>query len=78
MQYEITIDLCADYSELVQNWMRCHGIHSDKSGAGLWYEFFNLQKKSVQRGCGHFPGLVTQPYQGSADTPKDSYFQVIF
>lgn len=48
MQYEITMDLCADYSELVQNWMRCNGVQSDKSGEDLWYDFFNLQKKSVK------------------------------
>lgn len=48
LQYEITMDLCADYSELVQNWMRCHGVQSDKSGEDLWYDFFNLQKKSVK------------------------------
>lgn len=28
--------------------------------------------------CGHFLGLVMQPYQGSAGTPTDSYFQVMF
>ena len=33
---------------------------------------------NLSRGCGHFPRLVMQPYQGSADTPKDSYFQVMF
>lgn len=48
MQYEIDMDLCADYSELVKNWMKCQGIQSDKDGEDLWYDFFNLQKKSVR------------------------------
>lgn len=33
---------------MVQNWMECHGVQSDKSGEDLWYDFFNLQKKSVR------------------------------
>lgn len=36
------------------------------------------EMENMERGCGPFPGLVMQPYQGTADTPKDSYFQVIF
>lgn len=30
------------------------------------------------RGCGQIPGLIIQPDQGSVDTPKGSYFQVMF
>ncbi len=48
MQYEIGMDLCGDYNELVKNWMKHQGIPSDKDGEDLWYEFFNLQKKSVR------------------------------
>ncbi len=48
MQYEITMDLCRDYSELVQSWMRQQEIQSDKIGEDLWYEFFNLQKKKIK------------------------------
>lgn len=48
MQYKIEMDLCEDYSEMVQSWMKEHGVQSDKSGEDLWYDFFNLQKKSVR------------------------------
>ena len=47
LQYKIEMDLCEDYSEMVQSWMKEHGVQSDKSGEDLWYDFFNLQKKSV-------------------------------
>ena len=48
LQYKIEMDLCEDYSEMVQSWMKEHGVQSDKSGEDLWYDFFNLQKKSVR------------------------------
>lgn len=48
MEYEIDMDLCMDYSELVKSWMKCRGIQSDKDSEDLWYDFFNLQKKSVR------------------------------
>lgn len=47
LQYKIEIDLCEDYSELVQAWMKSFDLQPDKNGEDLWYEFFNLQKKSV-------------------------------
>lgn len=47
LQYKIEMDLCEDYSEMVQSWMKEHGVQSDKDGEDLWYDFFNLQKKSV-------------------------------
>lgn len=39
--------------------------------------FFGVYIEKRQ-GCGQKVGLVMQPYQGSADTPWDSYFQVMF
>lgn len=56
MQYDIEMDLCSDYTELVQDWMNDHGVKSDKTGEDLWYEFFNLRKKSVspQKRIVHF------------------------
>ena len=48
LQYKIEMDLCEDYSEMVQSWTKEHGVQSDKSGEELWYDFFNLQKKSVR------------------------------
>ena len=47
MQYKIEMDLCEDYCEMVHSWMKEHGVQSDKDGEDLWYDFFNLQKKSV-------------------------------
>ena len=47
LQYKIEMDLCEDYCEMVHSWMKEHGVQSDKSGEDLWYDFFNLQKKSV-------------------------------
>ena len=50
MQYDIEMDLCSDYTELVQDWMNDHGVKSNKTGKDLWYEFFNLRKNlSVPR-----------------------------
>lgn len=63
MQYKIEMDLCKDYSELVQGWMKDHGIQSDKDGENLWYEFFNLQKKSIrpQKRIVHYAKEFTCP-----------------
>ena len=47
LQYKIEMDLCEDYCEMVHSWMKEHGVQSDKDGEDLWYDFFNLQKKSV-------------------------------
>lgn len=47
LDYEIEMDLCKDYSELVRNWMKNCGIHSEKDGENLWYDFLNLQIKFV-------------------------------
>ena len=47
MTDNIRMDLCKDYDEMVQAWMQERGIQTDKCGFELWYEFFNLQKKSV-------------------------------
>lgn len=47
MQYDIEMNLCKDYSEMVQRWMKEYGVQSDKNGEDLWYQFFNLQKKSI-------------------------------
>ena len=48
MEYEIDMDLCMDYSELVKSWMKCRGIQSDKDSEDLWYDFSIYRKKSVQ------------------------------
>ena len=32
---------------MVQLWLKRHGIISDKTGWDLWYDFFNLQKKTI-------------------------------
>lgn len=48
LRYKIEMDLCGDYSELVRDWLESQGIQSDKNGENLWYEFFNIQKKSVR------------------------------
>ena len=48
LRYDISIDLCEDYSRIVQLWMKRHGVVSDKTGWDLWYEFFNLQKKIIK------------------------------
>lgn len=47
MKYEITMDLCKDYSEMVRERMRQRGFQSNKDGHELWYDFFNLDKKSI-------------------------------
>lgn len=47
LQYKIEMDLCEDYCEMVHSWMKENGVQSDKDGEDLWYDFFNLQKKSV-------------------------------
>lgn len=63
MQYKIEMDLCEDYSEMVQSWMKKHGAQSDKDGEDLWYDFFNLQKKSVrsQKHVVHYSKEFTCP-----------------
>ena len=63
MQYDIEIDLCGDYSELVRNWMKYHGVQSDKNGEDLWYEYLNMQKKSVrpQKRVVHYSKEFTCP-----------------
>ena len=50
LQYEIEIDLCRNYSELVQNWMKCYSVQSDKKekGEDLRYEYFNVVIPLVQ------------------------------
>lgn len=63
LQYKIEMDLCEDYSEMVQSWMKEHGVQSDKSGEDLWYDFFNLQKKSVrpQKRAVHYSKVFACP-----------------
>lgn len=47
MSYTITIDLCKDYDEMIRVWMGNQGIRTESNGLDLWYEFFNLQKKTI-------------------------------
>lgn len=47
MQYEIEMDLCQDYTEIVQDWMRKRGIQSKKTGEELWYDYYNFLAKHV-------------------------------
>lgn len=44
LQYKIEMDLCEDYSEMVQSWMKEHGVQSDKDGEDLWYDFLTYRK----------------------------------
>ena len=48
LRYDISMDLCKDYSQLVLVWMKRKGVVSNKTGWDLWYEFFNLQKKTIK------------------------------
>lgn len=48
VSYELEIDLCKDYGEMIQRWMTEQGFCSNKNGMDLWYEFFNLQKKTIR------------------------------
>lgn len=63
LRYKIEMDLCGDYSELVQDWLKCHGIQSDKKGEDLWYDFFNIQRKSIkpQKRAVHYSKEFTCP-----------------
>ncbi len=47
LRYNIKMDLCGDYSRMVEYWMQQRGLKSDKTGWHLWYEFFNLRKKTI-------------------------------
>lgn len=47
LEYDISMDLCKDYSRMVQLWMKRFGVVSDKKGRDLWYEYFNLRKKTI-------------------------------
>lgn len=48
LRYNLSMNLCADYSNMVKAWMQGNGIRSDKTGWELWYDYFNLQKKTIK------------------------------
>ena len=48
LRYNVSMDFCLDYSNMVKVWMQKNGIKTDKAGWDLWYEFFNLQQKTVR------------------------------
>ena len=47
-QYSITMDLCADFSGMVKDWLSQSGIETNKAGQELWYDYFNIQMKTVR------------------------------
>lgn len=63
LKYNISMDLCSDYSSMVKCRMPKNGIETDKTGWDLWYDFFNLQKKSVrpQKRMVHYSKEFTCP-----------------
>lgn len=50
LRYNIKMDLCGDYSRMVEYWMQKRGLRTRKVGWDLWYDFFNLQKKTITPG----------------------------
>lgn len=49
LKYEIVIDLCKDYTDIVRAQLAARHIFSTQDGEKLWYEYFNLLKKSIPR-----------------------------
>ena len=47
IERQVIMDLCEDYSQMVRLCLLERGIKSDKTGTDLWYDFFNLQKKTI-------------------------------
>lgn len=45
LRYNISMNLCNDYSNMVLNWMKYLGKSSKKTGWDIVYEYFNLNKK---------------------------------
>lgn len=48
LRYNLSMNLCADYSNMIKAWMQKNGVKSDKTGWDLWYDYFNLQKKTIR------------------------------
>lgn len=48
LRYDISMDLCSDYSNMVRHWMLKRGFETNKTGRDLWYDYFNLQKKTIR------------------------------